>query len=181
MQDVTRYHALTYPKLYIVSQASRHLGTANFMMVFWKGIYQAATIFVLGCLLFENSFLKVVTISFSALIFTELLNIFTLVDRLNIYILVANGISLTFYVVSIIFFRDYIGVQKIDWDMLKKVIIITLICWVPFEVIKQINKFCFPSASDKIMMNVRKRDKRTHRKESGEMYSGLLTPPETNL
>jgi phospholipid-translocating ATPase len=177
---VTRYHALTYPKLYIVSQASRHLGTANFLIIFWKSIYQAVIIFVLGCLLFENSFLKVVTISFSALVFTELLNIFTLVDRLNTFILSANILSLVLYVVSIVFFREYLGVQRVDWDILKKVIIITLACWVPFEVIKQVNKFCFPSASDKIMMNVRKKDRRYNMKESGDMYSDLLTPPDTN-
>lgn len=175
---MTRYHAITYPKLYLVCQQSRHLKAANFMMVIWKSIYQAVIIFVLGYYIFEISFLNVVTISFSALVFTELLNIFTLVDRLNVYILSANALSLLMYVVSILFFREYLGMQKLHWDNFKKVGVITLACWVPFEVIKQLNRYCFPSASDKIMMNVRKRDQRYQLKESGEMYSGLLTPPE---
>ena len=177
---MTRYHALTYPKLYIVSQKSRHLGVASFMSIFWKSIYQACIIFVLGSTLFENSFYAVVTITFSALVFTELLNIFTLVDRLNTWILSANAISLLFYIVSVIFFRDSLGMVQVDQKMLWKIMIITLICWAPFEIFKQMNRYCCPNVSDKVMFTVKKKDRFTL-KEPGDTQSELLTPPDNDI
>ena len=157
----------------------------HFMLVFWKSLYQAAIIFVLASTLFENSFIKVITISFSALVFTELLNVFTLVDRLNVWIASANAISLIFYLISVIFFRDLMDLQEIDWDMAKKIFIIVLVCWAPFEIIKGLNRYFFPTASDKIMSTVlRKEGKwvlapRGLEKDDSDRESNLLSPRES--
>jgi phospholipid-translocating ATPase len=156
------------------------MGVASFLSIFWKSNYQATIIFVLGCTIFENSFYKVVTITFSALVFTELLNIFTLVDRLNAWILGANAMSLLFYMVSVIFFRDLLGMTEVDWDAFKKIMIITFVCWAPFELFKQFTRYCCPNVSDKIMLTVRKKD-RLIIGESGDTHSGLLTPPENDI
>lgn len=157
---MTRFHAMTYPRLYYTSQQSRDLKMTHFMMNFWKSLYQASTIFVLSFLLIETSFLKIVTISFTALIMTELLNIITMVDRINKWILGANAISIFLFAVTLVFFRKYLDLYPIDWAMFKVVILIVICCWVPFELIKLANKIFFPSVSDKIMLTA-KRDVRT--------------------
>jgi phospholipid-translocating ATPase len=142
-------------------------------MIFFKSIYQAMCIFTLTLYFLENSYLQIVTISFSALVFTELLNIFTLVDRLNKWIIGANSISLLFYLVSVIFFRDMLGVQKFDFQIIKVIFVITVVCWLPFELIKRANTYFFPTVSDKIMLTVKKRDR-----EPNEM---LETTPSSEL
>ena len=159
MKDVTRYHAMTYPTLYLVCQRSQHLKSSHFMMLLWQSMYQAVCIFVMGSLLFETSFLKIVTISFSALVLTELCNIITLVDRLNVYIITANILSFFFYVISLVFFRAPLGLQAMDWPMIKNTLLIVLCCWLPFELIKMANRYFFPTVSDKIMQTVMKKDK----------------------
>jgi len=103
----------------------------------------------------DTSFLKIVTISFSALVFTELLNIMTMVSRPNIYIIVSNLFSLGFYIISVIFFRKFLGLQKIDWDSFQKIMIIVFICWVPFEIAKRVKRCIWPSLSDKVMQKVK--------------------------
>ena len=100
---------MTYQRLYVVSQKSKLLKGLNFMMLFWKSVYQAVTIFVLTSILFENSFLKIVTISFSSLIAVELLNIFTMVDRLNKWIVGANLISLLLFIIWHLFDLSWTG------------------------------------------------------------------------
>lgn len=156
------------------------MGVASFMSIFWKSNYQAAVIFVLGSTILENSFYKVVTITFSALVFTELLNIFTLVDRLNAWIITANALSLLFYVVSVVFFRELLGMTEVDLDVLWRILIITFVSWAPFELFKQLTRFCCPNVSDKIMQTVRKKDRLTVG-ETGDTQSELLTPPENDI
>lgn len=180
MEDVTRYHALTYPKLYIVCQKSKHLKWGNFLMIFWKSLFQSVCVFLMAVLLFDESFLKVVTISFSALVGTELINIITLVDRLNKWIISANLISLVAYVVSCVFFREVLGLQIIDVPTFLKILLVIFCCVAPFEIIKRVNRCCWPSISDKIMLTVMKKDKNVGTKDS-DYNSGLLTPPDQEL
>ena len=153
------------------------MGTASFLFIFWKSIYQACMIFVLGCLLFETSFFKVTTITFSALVFTELLNIFTLVDRLNPWIIGANVLSLLSYIVSVVFFRDFLGMVPVDLDLLIKITIITGVCWLPFELFKQLKRCMCPTISDKIMANAKHR-KPKRDKDRTESQSLILNLPE---
>ena len=133
-------------------------------------------------LLFKQSFLIIVTISFSALVGTELVNVITLVDRLNKYILTANLISLLAYVFSCIFAREALGLQVITFRMAVNIILIIFTCVAPFEIIKRVNRMCWPTISDKIMLTVMKRDKIVGSKDS-DFNSGsmLLTPPEHDI
>lgn len=176
---MTRYHATTYPQLYIVSQQSKHLKLSSFYKLVWKSVYQAVCIFLMTLMLFENSFLNVVTTTFSALVMTELLNVVTLVDRMNKWILGANLISLFFYIGSLLFLRDYLGLQEMTWTMLGNTGFIVCACWLPFEVIKRLNQRFFPTISDKIMMTVLQKDKNEPRFDGAlNMSSELLSPPD---
>jgi len=57
---------------------------------------------MLGTIMFfHESFTNIVTITFSALIFTELLNVYTSVHQLNWRILTASVVTLFIYILSI--------------------------------------------------------------------------------
>ena len=67
-EDISAEKCLLYPNLYLSLQKSRELNTKTFFTWLWISIYQGVVIMVLSLVLFEQSFVRIVTITFSALI-----------------------------------------------------------------------------------------------------------------
>jgi len=76
-RDTEMKNVLKFPPLYKVLQKGRELNTKTFLLWFLKSLYQASVIMVGAVLIFETVFLKIATITFSALIIAELLNVYT--------------------------------------------------------------------------------------------------------
>ena len=76
-RDTEMKNVLKFPPLYKVLQKGRELSTKSFLLWFLKSLYQAGIIMVGTILIFDTVFLKIVTITFTALIFAELLNVYT--------------------------------------------------------------------------------------------------------
>lgn len=85
------------------------------------------------------------TITFTALILSELLNINTALTRMNKIVCVSQILTLAVYVLSIIFLRQQIDVAVIDVTFCKNVAIIILISWLPLQIIKMIRVRCDPT------------------------------------
>lgn len=64
--------------------------------------------------IFEKSFSNIVTITFSALIISELLNINTTLTKMNKIVFLSQIFTLLIYIVSIIIFRNVINLSIID-------------------------------------------------------------------
>ena len=64
--------------------------------------------------IFEKSFSNIVTITFSALIISELLNINTTLTKMNRIVFLSQIFTLLIYIVSIIIFRNVINLSLID-------------------------------------------------------------------
>ena len=79
-RDVSQSAVMKYPPLYATLQKGRNLSFKTFLIWFWKSIYQAAIIMVGTIMYFNESFTNIVTITFSALIITELLNVYSSVS-----------------------------------------------------------------------------------------------------
>jgi phospholipid-translocating ATPase len=79
-KDVTMAAVMKYPPLYATLQKGRSLSFKTFLIWFFKSIYQGATIMLGTILFFNESFTNIVTITFSALIITELLNVYSSVS-----------------------------------------------------------------------------------------------------
>lgn len=79
-RDVSKAAVMKYPPLYATLQKGRSLSFKTFLVWFWKSIYQAAVIMIGSILYFNESFTNIVTITFSALIITELLNVYSSVS-----------------------------------------------------------------------------------------------------
>jgi phospholipid-translocating ATPase len=71
-RDVTGKIAITYPELYKELTKGRSLSYKTFFIWSLVSMYQGAVIMFGALLLFEDEFIHVVAISFTALILTEL-------------------------------------------------------------------------------------------------------------
>jgi phospholipid-translocating ATPase len=81
-EDVDLKTAVKFPILYKILQKGRILSTKTFLIWVFKSIYQSAVIMI-GCVaLFENGFINIVSETFTALIFIEILNVYLEVNFL---------------------------------------------------------------------------------------------------
>lgn len=104
-EDVDESKAMDYPQLYQSLQKGRELNIKTFLIWVWKSIYQGGIIMFLSFTLFENTFIDIVTITFTALIIIELLNVYTTLTRLNKIVLISQVFTFVVYIASIIVFQ----------------------------------------------------------------------------
>ena len=154
-EDVTLAKALEYPQLYQSLQKGRELSFKTFLTWIWTSIYQGAIIMLLTFWLFKSSFTSVVTITFTALILSEILNVFTTLNKWSKIVIINQLITLLIYVGSIIFLREMIDVSVIDLDFGKKVAIITLCSWGPVQIMKWWRVRMNPTEAEKIMKSIK--------------------------
>jgi phospholipid-translocating ATPase len=76
--DTDLRNVMKFPILYKKLLQGRELSIKMFLWWFWKSIYQACIIMLGAIVLFPDKvFLKIATITFTALIFIELLNVYS--------------------------------------------------------------------------------------------------------
>jgi len=56
----------------------------TFCVWIWKSVYQGSVIIMFAILVFKDSYVNIVTITFTALICIELLNVYTQINNLNL-------------------------------------------------------------------------------------------------
>lgn len=86
----------------------------TFFIWLWISIYQGVLIMTLSLNLFEQSFVRIVTITFTALIISELLNVAMTIHQINRYIVGSQILTLIIYGISLLFMRNYLDTSKID-------------------------------------------------------------------
>jgi phospholipid-translocating ATPase len=100
-QDVPAQTALTYPELYKDLLKGRSLTYKTFFIWCLIGLYQGGILLFGAVLLFEDEFIHIVSISFTALILTELIMIAFTVRTWHCAMVVAEVISLGVYLISV--------------------------------------------------------------------------------
>jgi len=121
------------------------MNTKTFFIWVWISVYQGIVIMVMSLLLFEQSFVRIVTITFSSLIISEVLNVISTIHRMNRYIFGSLVLTLFIYWLSLILFRNYLDTSKIDDDFLEKVGLIVCVSWLPIFIIRCIRKRLSPT------------------------------------
>lgn len=76
-EDVSLSTVVRFPNLYKILQKGRALNTKTFMIWCFKSIYQGAVIMIGSVLLFQDEFVNIVSITFTTLIFIEVLNVYS--------------------------------------------------------------------------------------------------------
>ena len=154
-EDVSFDKVKEYPQLYQSLQKGRELSLKTFLIWVWKSIYQGAIIMLLSFWLFEKSFTTIVTITFTALIFSELLNVFTALTKWSKVVCLSQLFTLILYIVSIVVLRQTIDVSVIDAEFVKNVAIIVLLSWGPMQLIKVLRMRFDPTENEKVMLDIK--------------------------
>jgi len=149
-EDVDLESVMNFPPLYKSLQKGRSLNLKTFLIWVWKSIYQGAVIMLVSIIIFPDSFVNIVSITFTALIFIELLNIMTEVHKIKLLMVVSQVFTVFIYIFSIVTLRQYFDMSYITPEFLMKVLIITAICWLPMHLLKKIVEKCDPSAEAKV-------------------------------
>ncbi|XP_072561479.1 probable phospholipid-transporting ATPase IIB isoform X2 [Paramormyrops kingsleyae] len=148
-QDVKPDMALLYPELYKDLTKGRSLSFKTFLIWVLISVYQGGILMYGALLLFESEFVHVVAISFTALIFTELLMVALTIRTWHWLMAVAEAVSLGCYLASLAFLNEYFDLAFITTTaFLWKVFVITVISCLPLYIVKYLKrKFSPPSYS----------------------------------
>lgn len=167
-EDVNVASVMKFPPLYKTLQKGRALSIKTFLIWVWKSIYQGCLVMLATVIFFNESFTNIVTITFSALIIIELLNVysevsiplilttFLQVNKPNWKMVVSSILTFIVYILSIALLRSYFDTAYITWTFILKVIAIATLSWFPLHLIKWIVRILDPTEQDKIMKQERR-------------------------
>ncbi|KAF5366799.1 hypothetical protein D9758_006435 [Tetrapyrgos nigripes] len=151
-RDVSEDLALLYPELYKELTKGRALSYKTFFQWLMISVYQGAAIMIMSLVLFENEFLHIVSISFTALILNELIMVALEITTWHLYMIVAELVTLFFYVISIAFLPEYFDLSfVVTVGFAWKVAVIVAISALPLWIIKLIHSRISPAASSKLI------------------------------
>ncbi|KAL1916153.1 uncharacterized protein VTP21DRAFT_6157 [Calcarisporiella thermophila] len=150
-QDVSAEIALLYPELYKDLTKGRSLSFKTFFMWLMISVYQGGAIMVVSILLFENEFIHIVSISFTALIFNELLMVALEINTWHRWMVISEIATVLSYIGSMVFLPTYFDMNFIlTWRFVWKVAIITAVSSVPLYVWKFLRRRYAPPSYTKL-------------------------------
>lgn len=100
---------------------------------------------------FTDSFTNIMTITFSALIVIEMLNILSEVHQIRLPMILSIIATIIVYFFTIITFRNVMLTSYIDMDFVIKVLITCFICWAPIQIFNWFMSRYDPNQEQKIM------------------------------
>ncbi|KAI9561929.1 hypothetical protein GHT06_012891 [Daphnia sinensis] len=150
-KDVSSKIAMTYPELYKELAKGRSLTYKTFFLWVLISIYQGGVIMYGALLLFDDEFIHIVAISFSALILTELLMVTLTARKWHVIMILGELVSLALYVASLALFHEFFDSQFIQTaDFVWKVCVITVISCLPLYILKCLHKKFSPPSYSKL-------------------------------
>jgi len=84
--DTGIHNIIKFPLLYKKLQKGRELNMKEFLYWVNKSLFQATVIMIGSTVFIDNIYLKIVTITFTSLIFAEILNVYTQVLIIYLYL-----------------------------------------------------------------------------------------------
>ena len=151
-QDTDKKNVMKFPGLYKYLLRGRELNLKMFLWWFFKSIFQASVIMFGAIFLFdENLFLIIVTVTFTSLIFLEILNVYTEINKFHKFMIISLIGTAICYLLSLFFLNNILNVYYIfEFSFMWKITVISLISWVPFFISNRIKKLCFPETIEKL-------------------------------
>ncbi|KAL3998137.1 phospholipid-translocating P-type ATPase flippase family protein [Acanthocheilonema viteae] len=150
-RDVTALNALTYPELYKELGKGRSLSYKTFCIWILISIYQGSAIMYGALLVFDSDFIHIVSISFTALIVTELIMVALTIHTWHWAMLLAQALSLSLYAGSLLLLDNFFDRQFVTtWIFLSKTTAITAISCFPLYIIKALRRRFSPPSYAKV-------------------------------
>jgi len=141
---------MKFPTLYKQLQRGRELSIKRFFWIFWKSLFQASVIMLGSLFLFETSFLKIATITFTCLIFAELLNVYTEIKTFHKVMVISLVFTLISYILSLIFLKEILDFSYLTAENVFKIILVTFTSWIPFYLTHKIKRCIYPEVYEKL-------------------------------
>jgi len=149
-KDVSPRLVMRYPELYKLMKG-RSLTYKTFFLWVLISIYQGGVIMYGAMLLFNDELIHVIAITFTAVILTELLMLLLIVKTWHWLMVVAELMSLSFYLITLIMSPGHFDDQFIQTTaFLWKVTLLTLISWCPLWVISKLLRKINPPSYEKL-------------------------------
>ncbi|KAI9317915.1 hypothetical protein BX666DRAFT_2018742 [Dichotomocladium elegans] len=150
-QDVSEDIALLYPELYKDLTKGRSLSFRTFCTWLLISVYQGGAIMVLSIILFESEFIHIVSISFTALIFNELLMVALEINTWHRIMVISEIVTILIYIGSMwllptYFDMSFILTARFVW----KVAVITAVSSLPLYAVKMIKRHYAPPSYTKL-------------------------------
>ncbi|KAJ8330614.1 putative aminophospholipid-translocase [Batrachochytrium dendrobatidis] len=138
-KDISEDTALMYPELYKELVKGRALSYKTFFIWLLISVYQGGAIMMLAIWLFENEFVRVVSISFTALVFNELLMVALEITTWHPYMIYSQLGTAAIYIGSMWLLPAYFDVHFIaTTTFVWKVALITAVSSLPLYVYKAV-------------------------------------------
>lgn len=158
--DIPMHQAFNYPALYRLCQRGLDLSTKTVMLWLFIGIFQGATIIMLSIYTFERETIEIATITFTALIFIDNFNVFSLVRTWHWLMTAALLFSISCYLICLIPLKNFFDLAPIDVYVFAKIIALIMVGWLPFHLAHFIQRSCFKNPIDKMISEARTQEKR---------------------
>ena len=158
--DIPLHQAFNYPSLYYLVQKGQNLSKKVFLIWLWKSVFQGSVIILLSLRIFDNTFTEIVTITFTALILIEFINIYSSIRTWHYVITMSICLSAFFYLISLFFLKDLFNLGTLTLSSFSKIMFIAMAASLPIELTKAIKRMFFPSQIDKVIREARLKEKR---------------------
>ena len=151
-QDVAKDNVLKFPTLYKILLKGRELNFKSFLYLIFKSIFQAMIIMFGSFLLFsDNIYLKIVTVTFTALIYLEILNVYLEVTTYHWFMWVSFFSTCIVYLLTILLLNYYLDIYFIfKSNIFWRIPILSFVAWAPFFIFTKIKKRFFPETVEKL-------------------------------
>ena len=141
---------LKYPNLYRVLQKGRFFSFRTSLIWVAQSVYQGVVVTLSTYILFDDSFVNIILINFSALILIEMLNLYSVIKKPTCLTYVVILFSMLIYASSVFIFRNYFNLTSITQDFLLKILFTTSAAWLPVHLIKILFEKCDPSEAARV-------------------------------
>ncbi|KAG1047950.1 hypothetical protein G6F43_009629 [Rhizopus delemar] len=150
-QDVSEEIAMMYPELYKDLTKGRSLSYRTFFTWLLISVYQGGSIMILSILLFEDEFIHIIAISFTALICNELLMVALEINTWHRLMILAEVITVLVYFGSMWLLPAYFDMSFIlTGRFIWKVAVITAVSSCPLYIVKIIKRKIAPPSYTKL-------------------------------
>ena len=150
-EDISEENAFKFPELYKELQKGRHLSLKTFFIWVLISAYQGGMIMIVTLFLFEDAFINIVSITFTALILAELTNVAFEIRKWSWPIVLAELFSVIIYFVSMLvlptyFDLNYVFTPTFWW---KTAVVIAISCF-PIYIARLTYRKCYPPIYTKL-------------------------------
>ena len=150
-EDVDLASVIKFPVLYKILQKGRVLNVKTFISWCIKSMYQGSVIMIGAVLLFEDNFVNIVSITFTTLIFIEIINVYLEIHKLHIVMVISFIFTIVIYLSTMVLLRATFDVGYIfEITAMEKICILTILCWLPFYLINFFYKIYFPEVHERV-------------------------------